>query len=448
MRYTLFSTLSQMGFWITWLLIPILVEAIPAVVSFFRLFAIKRQASITKDVPEFWPFISIIVPVYNSEDTLYQCIQSIETSSYPIDKIQIILADNQSSDDSFAIFQNAQRDFSSLNIQWMKTEQGKARALNSAIYNCTGMYIINIDSDGILETNALKNLIKKFENDSTISAMTGNILTQREMIQQTQKVGLKCLQCLEYFEYAQAFISGRNIESENNQLYTMSGAFSGFRKEALLKTFMYDVSTVGEDIDITFQVREKAEGRVILCSDAFFFVDPIEGWHKLYTQRQRWQRGQIEVSKKFSGSRLGLRSFFSNFLVRRLMIDHTFMFLKTIWLFASIALLFLNYSPLLLILSYLAIYLLYVFMSILIFINVSIMLKDFKEERRFYFKIFGCVFLMPIYNFILSWVRLIGVINTEYFSSQWTTKSYQDEMGAIRKVIKKDLEKIKGDGNK
>ena len=448
MNYTLFSTLSQMGFWITWLLIPIIVEAVPAIIAFFKILfsSLKRQKS--EIDTKFWPYISIIVPVYNSEKTLYSCIQSINQSTYPTANIQIILADNQSKDNSFKIFQTAQNDFPNLNIQWMRTEQGKARALNSAIYSCTGTYVINIDSDGILEKNALKNLIKRFESDPTISAMTGSVLTQKESIKQTKNIGLHLLQRLEYFEYAQAFISGRNIESERNHLYTMSGAFSGFRREVLLKTFMYDVTTVGEDIDITFQVRERAHGKVVLCADAFFFVDPIESKEKLYTQRQRWQRGQIEVSQKFSANRLRAKTFFSDFLVRRLMIDHTFLFLKIIWLFASISLLFLHYSPVLLLLSYLAMYLLYILMSIMVFVNVSMMLKKFPEEQKFYLHLFDCVFWMPIYNFILSWVRLVGVINTVYFSAKWTTKNYHEEIKDVRTIIKSDFMKIKGETKK
>ena len=100
MNYTLFSTLSQMGFWITWLLIPIIVEAVPAIIAFFKILfsSLKRQKS--EIDTKFWPYISIIVPVYNSEKTLYSCIQSINQSTYPTANIQIILADNQSKDNT------------------------------------------------------------------------------------------------------------------------------------------------------------------------------------------------------------------------------------------------------------------------------------------------------------------------------------------------------------
>ena len=44
-------------------------------------------------------------------------------------------------------------------MQWMNAKQGKSRALNMALFNSEGKYIINIDSDGILEKSALKNLV-------------------------------------------------------------------------------------------------------------------------------------------------------------------------------------------------------------------------------------------------------------------------------------------------
>ena len=68
-------------------------------------------------------------------------------------------------------------------MQWLNSEQGKSRAMNLALYNSEGKYIINLDSDGILEKNALTNLVDVFENDLSLNVMTGTILTQPELIE-------------------------------------------------------------------------------------------------------------------------------------------------------------------------------------------------------------------------------------------------------------------------
>src|SRR5699024_4536050 len=152
-----------MGFCITWALIPIVVEIIPSLISALHLMRQSRHLR-QLEAPAKLPFISIIVPVYNSEETLFACLQSINDSTYPNRNMQIVLADNQSTDDSFGAYARAQNHFD-LNLQLMRTAQGKAKALNGAIYQCIGTYIINIDSDGVLEKNALMNMVLHFEND-------------------------------------------------------------------------------------------------------------------------------------------------------------------------------------------------------------------------------------------------------------------------------------------
>lgn len=441
LNYWLNLTVLKMGFWLTWALIPLVVEIIPAMVSAVILVAKKFKKGQLK-MPDKMPFISIIVPVYNSEDTLFDCIQSIRNSTYPTDLIQVILADNQSTDDSFGVFNRASNRFNDLHMQMIHTEKGKAKALNSAIYEAIGTYIINIDSDGVLEKHALMNMVLQFENGYDIAAMTGTILPQRQMIKDTHGLWLKLLRQNEYFEYAQAFLSGRTMEAENNQLFTMSGAFSAFRKEALMDTFLYNTSTIGEDTDMTFQIREKLKRKVTICSNAIFYVEPIDNLGTLYTQRQRWQRGEIEVTQGYA-QRTEIKHFFNNFLIRRMIVDHTFLFPRMIWLFASFILLFFNYSPILLGMSYVVIYVLYIFVEILNFICVHMLLKDFKEERRYYSKLWWVALTMPAYNFICAWIRFVGIINSMTELSSWNSKKFNDETRDIKTVLMDDLHIMK-----
>ncbi|MEQ6999375.1 TIGR03111 family XrtG-associated glycosyltransferase [Enterococcus casseliflavus] len=442
MDYVFNLTLAQMGFWITWLLIPLLVEIIPGIYSicylFFKKFRIKPLES-----PEKLPFITVIIPVYNSADSLYKCIQSIDASSYPNENIQIILADNGSTDSSFSVFDEAHNQFNHLNMHWIRTEQGKAQALNSAIYNSIGTYIINIDSDGYLEPTALMNMVLNFESNCSISAMTGTILTQKEVIEKTKSSLIRWVQKSEYIEYAQSFLAGRNVEAMNNHLFTMAGAFSGFRKEILINTYLYNTDTVGEDTDMTFQIRHRLKGKVSLCENAIFYVEPIQTLDELYIQRQRWQRGELEVAKEYSEEQVGLSKFFDNFLVRRLIIDHTFIFPKMIWLFASTVLFFFGYTVKILFLSYLLIYLLYFFDSLLKFISISLLLQSFKSEQKFYFKQWIEVLTFPFYNFLISWFRLIGIINEITSTSKWNATPFSKEIGQIKETISNDLMKIR-----
>jgi len=97
----------QIGFWFTWLLIPIIVEILPATTYFFKLIKIAHLTDELKQ-PLKLPMISIILPVYNSADTLYTCIESIYKSTYSKELIQIIVVNNHSTDNSFQEYKRAQ----------------------------------------------------------------------------------------------------------------------------------------------------------------------------------------------------------------------------------------------------------------------------------------------------------------------------------------------------
>ncbi|AVK63745.1 putative glycosyltransferase, exosortase G system-associated [Lactobacillus sp. CBA3606] len=436
--YWINLALTRMGFWITWALIPIVVEIIPAITSTIKLLhSHLHEPKLTP--PGKWPWVSIIVPVYNSEDTLFECIRSINNQTYPKDAMQIVLANNQSTDDSFGAYARAQNTFPELILRYVNTDNGKAKALNTAIYESIGTYVINIDSDGVLEPRAVEEMVLRFENDLSIAAMTGAILPKSDLVDGVKGWWHRMIAKNEYYEYAQAFLSGRTIESSRDQLFTMSGAFSAFRREVLMETFLYDIDTIGEDTDMTFQIRTRLGKKVIICADAIFYVEPISGLAELYTQRQRWQRGEMEVAHNYMAKSASLKKFFNNFLVRRMMIDHTFSFPKMIWTFASVVLIAFGYSSIIMMLSYVLIYFLYVFVALVNFISVGVLLRNYQQEQHYYLHLWWVIFTLPVYTLICSWIRLIGIINAMTTKASWKLRGINDEMQQLTDVLKDDV---------
>ncbi|WP_455386855.1 TIGR03111 family XrtG-associated glycosyltransferase, partial [Lactiplantibacillus pentosus] len=371
------------------------------------------------------------------------CIRSIDRQTYPKQAMQIILANNQSTDDSFGAYARAQDAFPNLFLRYVNTDKGKARALNAAIYESIGSYVINIDSDGLLEPNAVKNMVLRFESDNSIAAMTGAVLPQRQLVQQVSGWWHRLLAKNEYYEYAQAFLSGRTIESFRDQLFTMSGAFSAFRREVLMETFLYDTDTIGEDTDMTFQIRTRLGKKVVICANAIFYVEPISGFAELYTQRQRWQRGELEVAQNYMAQTASLRGFFKDFLVRRIMIDHTFTFPRMIWTFATLVLIAFGYSTLVVGLSYLLIYGLYVLVGVINFISVGILLKPYPAERRFYSRLWWLTLTLPIYMFLTGWIRLVGVINAMTTHATWRMRGFSEEWHQLIAVLRDDRQTVR-----
>ena len=425
-------------FWSAWILIPFMMEIIPSIGAAIVLIK-KRLKNHLPARPAADPEISLIIPVYNSFDSLYDCIKSVNDSTYDNDKIRIFLVNNNAEDKkSFKVYTKAQKDFPQLRMQWLTSEQGKSRALNLALYNSTGKYIINIDSDGMLEPHALQYMIGTFEEDPEIGCMTGAILTIPEQIEQYKNFFARLLRKIEFMEYAQAFLAGRAFASERGEVYTLSGAFSAFRKSAVLKSRMYDTSTIAEDTQITFQMKHILHQKVKVCDIALYLVGPIEGIDKLYTQRQRWQRGSLEVAKLFDNKDFRPTRMLKDVNVRTLMFDHTFAFPRMIWYIAMICLVIMGYSAKMIMFSMIFMMIMYIVISYIYFFSIVIYMRNFPALADYYKKHWWVVPLLPLFNLLMFFVRMAGIMNSINTTSAWKTKTLTDEgnsfVGALKEV--------------
>lgn len=425
-------------FWAAWIIIPVLMEIVPSVGSVIVLLK-KRLIPAKYEKPIIYPEISLLIPVYNSQDSLEACISSINDSDYPNDKIRIFLVNNQGQDDSFKVFTECQKKFPQLMMQWLNAKQGKSKALNLALFNSDGKYIIHIDSDGILDKKALTNMVDKFESDLSIDCMTGAILTMPDQIEEYKGFFAKLLRKMEFMEYAQAFLAGRNYASELNAIYTLSGAFSAFRKSTVLKSQLYNTDTICEDTQITFQMKYLQKKRVYMCENAIFYVDPIEDMNKLYTQRQRWQRGSLEVSHLFMKKRMNPLKIFTDVNIRTLMYDHTFAFPRVIWYLALICLVPMKYSFESIVYSTLFIFLLYILIGYCYYFTTIGFLSDFKEIRRYYARQWYVIPMLPLFNFMVFFIRLAGVVNSINTDSAWKTKTFTEEKREFWSVIREEF---------
>jgi glycosyltransferase involved in cell wall biosynthesis len=111
------------------------------------------------------PFISIIIPVYNSEKYLIKCINSIVRQTEP--NFEAIFIDDGSTDSSASIINEFMDTDSRLKI-FSQTNSGPGAARNLGIINSSGKYIMFLDADDYIEPDTIETLykiIKKEESD-------------------------------------------------------------------------------------------------------------------------------------------------------------------------------------------------------------------------------------------------------------------------------------------
>ncbi|MBI6872050.1 TIGR03111 family XrtG-associated glycosyltransferase [Clostridium aciditolerans] len=429
------NLIREFVFWGIWLVIPLVVDIISGLISGFVVLVgyFKRK----KEDIEYLPHVTLLIPLYNSEKTLASCLKSIVEQNYPLKNIMVLLINNGQKDKAYEVFCSFQEQNPGLRLWWIDSSQGKAKALNKGLYMAEGKYIINIDSDGILDKNAVRRVVEKFESNTDIYAMTGVVLIDNNLIEKTKKLSLRLVQRCELFEYTEAFLVGRGFQSYSNTMFTLAGAFSCYRKDVVLKTQLYNNETLGEDTHMTSQIREFLKGKVALCEDAFFYVDPIDNLDKLYIQRQRWQRGQVEVSSLFKD--IGSNRGFRNVLKYTMIKDHTFVFPRFIWIFAMIYLIFLDYPLKLIVGANIIMYMVYVFNSFIYFLITKLYLNELKQVINYMNKHWYTILLLPMYRFIVFFMRVAGIINSVEKYAAWNSRTFTEEKKVVTEKLGKRL---------
>ncbi|MBK9611105.1 TIGR03111 family XrtG-associated glycosyltransferase [Candidatus Amarobacter glycogenicus] len=413
---------SALGFWGVWLFVPILVDGFQ---SFRYLVAtIAGRAKrlpirpVTKAPQGKWPRVSILIPVYNSEAILGACIDSIRAQSYPLELIEILAIDNGSRDSSFKVFCEEQQEAFPGSIHWLSTfHQGKPWALNVGIHYAQGEYVINLDSDVVLHEDAIVNMVAAFENDQDLIAATGAV----EIRPESGSSGfMKVIHECEFQEYYFGFNVGRRFESRARSLFTLAGAFSAFRRDVLLNTYLYDTSTVGEDTFMTFELQELfPDKHVSVVTASVCYTDPIPSLRALYAQRVRWQRGEIEVIA--AHPKLATRGlFYRGFApVRTLLVDHTLAFPRVSWTFLMPALVFFGYEVSTVLLAGVALYAAYVFIEAATWTTSALLVVPPSSRRLWHG--WWTIPLMPAYRYGVFWLRFAGVLTVLTEAHQWRT---------------------------
>ncbi len=107
--------------------------------------------------------VSVIIPVYNVEDYIRQCIESVLNQTY--NDLQIILVDDGSTDGSGKICDEyAKKDKRIVIVH--KNNQGLGCARNTGLEIAKGNYVFFLDSDDYIPKNAIKNLYEIIKKNS------------------------------------------------------------------------------------------------------------------------------------------------------------------------------------------------------------------------------------------------------------------------------------------
>ncbi len=124
----------------------------------------------------FEPTISIIIPVKNAERTLKTTFEYMNNIDYPKDKMELIMADGDSTDSTIEIIRNFQKQNKWVKFVQVKNCKSAGHARNAAIQEVKNDYVLFTNGDCAPNADWVYELIRPFKNDE-VGGVGGEILT-------------------------------------------------------------------------------------------------------------------------------------------------------------------------------------------------------------------------------------------------------------------------------
>ncbi len=263
----------------------------------FRYFAILvlaylyvNQYTYTAPTGGYFPFVSILVPVYNEEKVVADSIKSLLELNYS--NYEIIIINDGSSDRTKQVAETLvgyqKGKYSDVKVSLInKPNGGKAKALNAGIKLSKAEIVLCMDGDSQLSADSVKLAVRHFTNPE-IGAVAGNVKVLNRGKLFTDLQALEYIEGLNMARSAQSFIRLVNI---------IPGPIGFFRKKAIEEAGYYSSDTFAEDADLTLKVL--ANGwKIYYEPNSISFTEAPAKLQQLLKQRYRWTRGIIQSIRK------------------------------------------------------------------------------------------------------------------------------------------------------
>lgn len=423
-------------YWFGWLFIPWVAEFLFAAKDLlYQYIQMRKSESKSAHPLTEYPNISIVIQMRSSASSLMACIDSIEKSLYPDRKIRILIIGDQSSRISQDVFDLASQCYPNLPMQWMDSRQGFNRAMNAAIYNAPGKYIVSLDSNGELHPLALRCMISEFEKDPSKNCIGGTLVTKPRVIRRSKSSSVKRMQVLEFMQSIHDSICSPDVISNRSALYTNTRRILGFRKTAVVAN--QEAEDLNFYYDNTMHVQMLAESfeRIDLCKDALLYVDPVPGFKELYQKMKSWQ---AEIQQR---EWLRMRAHkplmtFSGVMFRAILCDELHAMPKIIWYLSVIALMARAGLGLQIFLALMGLYLLYVLLEYMRSIQIRLQIGSLPEVIQYYLSKCYYIFLFPAFALLCSVLGIAGLLEDGSGFSQTAPKRAGE-------IIRQDLQRIR-----
>lgn len=245
------------------------------------------------------PTLTVIIPAYNEGPMVAQSIDSVAAARYPRERLEILVVDDGSTDDTWQHIEAAAARHAGL-VTTVKFPQnrGKRAGLEAGFRRAKGELVVTIDSDSVIEPDTLLAMAGAFR-DPRVGAVAGKvtIFNERGLIPRMLKV-----------QFILAFDFQRATQSTYDTVFCCPGALAGYRlsvvhevlDEWMQQTFMGVPCTYGEDRSMTNYIIRQGYKSVYQRAAVVKTLVP-EKYSKLCKMFLRWDRSFVREEIRFAG---------------------------------------------------------------------------------------------------------------------------------------------------
>ena len=249
------------------------------------------------------PGVTIIIPCYNEETWIDRTIIQAANQDYPIDKLEVLIVDDCSTDNSREVILKTIKKLDEENQRFRVKERvraifqekngGKREALSAGVRVAKHELVVFVDSDSFLDVFAIRNIVQPFKDPKT-GGVSG-----RCDVANTYTNELTRMQSVRYYI---AFRIMKAAESVFDTVTCLSGPLSCYRKEIveshiddwLNQKFLGQKATFGDDRSMTNYVLR--DHRCNYQDTAIVHTIVPNNYPSFLKQQMRWKRSWLRES--------------------------------------------------------------------------------------------------------------------------------------------------------
>lgn len=270
----------------------------------------KKSLALNKIQNSTLPKVTVIVAARNEEENITRCIKSLSKIEYPEECLEIILVNDNSTDNTQKLMLETTRQLNNFKVINSRKNnsgnlKGKANAIDTAIEICTGEIIISTDADCEVPVNWVRETVRYFDEKTAMVCGFTFINTEKSLFAKVQ--------CIDWMY----LLSLASSSSGLKMILSCLGNNLSFTKTSYKQTGGYESMgfSVTEDLALMRKIDSNKNFEIKFPVDKECLVKtlPCNNLSELFSQKRRWFRGGTGMN--FLGYIIGFELYSVNFLL-------------------------------------------------------------------------------------------------------------------------------------